>query len=101
MTRLSLIALLTLTACAPFQDCPRENIICDPATKRCVCNRPTASLPAIERERGDTPRPEVTPHEPHGPEHPGPEPRREDDPVAHDAWEDRYDAWKEAGGIWP
>ncbi len=116
MTRLSLIALLTLTACAR-PDCATptraevERCLIQPDAARCICDRPMATLPAIERERGDTPRtmpdrpdpetPEPPKPEPEGPKHPGKEPPREAGEVAHDAWKDARDRWKEAGGQWP
>ena len=39
-----------LAACAV--PCPQDQIVCDPATKTCICERPTATLPAIDK-RGD------------------------------------------------
>ena len=32
--------------------CPQDQIVCDPATKTCICERPTATLSAIDK-RGD------------------------------------------------
>jgi hypothetical protein len=88
MTRLTLIAPLILAACAPAFDCPRGYVICDPATKRCICDRPTASLPDVVRGEAED-RPEAREPEHHGGEHHDPEPDREHDEAAHDAWQER------------
>ena len=59
---------LVLAACAaPF---PQDQIVCDPATQTCICERPMVTLAAIDK-RGDRAtkapeRPEPEPEEPGG-----------------------------------
>lgn len=78
MTRLTLIAPLILAACAPALDCERRLI---PTLGTPVCER------QMEREgERNTPAGEA-PH--HGGEHHDPEPDRELDEAAHDAWQER------------
>ena len=45
-----LTPILLLAACAV--PCPQDQIVCDPATQTCICERPTATLSAIDK-RGD------------------------------------------------
>ncbi len=116
---------LILAACTSFKDCPREYTVCDPKTGRCTCEAPTGSLPDVVRDHGDRmpvanrpsepqkpepptkPEPEKPvdpPKEPEKPQHPGKEPPRDGTEAgdrAHDAWKERRDTWKAAGGIWP
>lgn len=86
MKPLIITAALALSACAA--PCPQEQIVCDPATKRCICDRPTASLPDVVRGEAED-RPEAREPEHHGGEHHDPEPDREHDEAAHDAWKER------------
>ena len=50
MTRLIYAIPLALAACTV--PCPQDQIVCDPATKTCICERPTATLPAIDKRGG-------------------------------------------------
>ena len=50
MKHLVIAIPLALAACAT--PCPQDQIVCDPATKTCICERPTATLAAIDK-RGD------------------------------------------------
>ena len=122
MTRLYLTIPLILASCAsPFRDCPREYTICDPKTGRCTCEAPTGSPPDAVRDHGDRmpvahepqrptdpgtkptepEKPVDPPKEPEKPQHPGKEPDSKTDKPAHDAWKERRDAYKAAGGVWP
>lgn len=114
---------LILASCTSFKDCPREYTICDPKTGRCTCEAPTGALPDVVREKGDrmpdahrpSPQPPTNPEPPkpeppkeppkepphEGPKHPGKEPDRRTDPEGHHAWQERRDAYKAAGGVWP
>ena len=89
MKPLIITAALALSACAV--PCPQEQIVCDPAAKLCICERPTSSLPDTARGEAE-PRETVRP-EPEKPDHEGehhdPEPHRVDNEAAHDAWQER------------
>ena len=89
-----------LAACAT--PCPQDQIVCDPATKTCICERPTATLSVIDK-RGDRATPKA-------PERPvtrdpvddsgmfdGKEPARGDYDNERD-YRDAHDSWKEGRG---
>lgn len=93
MTRLILTIPLALAACAV--PCPQDRVICDPATKTCICERPTGSLATTMRgegtdrrdppsvDRPEPPRDHVTEPEPDV------EPDRQTDPDGWQSWRDR------------
>jgi len=91
-----LTPILLLAACTV--PCPQDQIVCDPATKTCICERPTATLSAIDK-RGDrtTKAPErpVTrdPVDDSG-MFDGKEPARGDYDNERD-YRDAHDSWKE------
>ena len=49
---MKIIYALPLALAACTVPCPQEQIVCDPATQTCICERPTATLSAIDK-RGD------------------------------------------------
>ena len=96
MTRIIIATPLALAACAI--PCPQDRVICDPATKTCICERPTGSLAAAMRgegtdrrdppavDRPEPPRDHVTEPEPHDDD---PEPDSATHPDEHRGWQER------------
>ena len=107
--RFLIMVMLSLSACAI--PCPQERVICDPATRTCICERPTGTLAAVDRadcmdgatwrdacsrDRAAVERPE--------PEEPGGhwatrdnEPDSRTDPEGHRDWQRDRDAQREEG----
>ena len=98
---MKLVYVLPAILAACTVPCHQDQIVCDPATKTCICERPTATLAAIDK-RGD--------RSTKAPEHPvtrdpvddsgmfdGKEPARGDYDNEGD-YRDAHDSWKEGRG---
>ena len=87
---MKIIYALPLALAACTVPCPQDQIVCDPATQTCICERPTATLAAIDK-RGDraTKAPER--------ETESREPARGDYDNERD-YRDAHDSWKEGRG---
>ena len=98
---MKIIYALPLALAACTVPCPQDQIVCDPATQTCICERPTATLSAIDK-RGDraTKAPErpVTrdPVDDSG-MFDGKEPARGDYDNERD-YKDAHDSWREGRG---
>ena len=98
---MKLVYVLPAVLAACTVPCPQDQIVCDPATKTCICERPTATLSAIDK-RGDratkAPDRPVTrdPVDDSG-MFDGKEPARGDYDNERD-YRDAHDSWKEGRG---